>query len=304
MDERLLRKRVKNLIGHDISKGWPDELSFLQITKLYSDGKDKEKIDIFTEGLEEATFNKEIEARKLAHLRYHCQSAGEWKKHQLETQEIEKVECAYKLKEKHKIFNENYLIFRLLNSAEVRLNLKPFDIYKPIALYSENYITLDWFYSAQVLNLWLEAVGELPNELLSAWFKSKDVCLKIVEREASKPSKKLCVDEFVPGFPQKKPNTIALVILHVINVFMAEHNFRPLPDQVWNILFNNPPEGVVVKPMAKDEKGGWHLLGSLPEHKRIEVGIEIEGKRIRYKPFCRRFLKYTRTKMNQKGKLR
>jgi hypothetical protein len=240
MAERLQRDKVYDLIGIDLFKdSWPDELSLLHIIRLYSSDKDQELIKACIAGLEEATFNKDIEARRLAYLIYQCELSGGWKRYQLEAQEIEKVECAYKLKESQKIFNANYLIYLLLNSAEVRLNLEPIDIYKPIALYREKYITLDWFYSAQALSLWLEAVGESPSELLSAWFKSKGICLEIVEeKEEGKLNKKLSVEEFLPNLPKERsPSFRTRLIKEAVKKFINDHKCYPRDfREIWDKL--------------------------------------------------------------------
>ncbi len=249
MAERLQRDKVYDLIGIDLFKeSWPDELSLFHIIKLYSTDKAQELIKAFKDGLEEATFNKDIEARRLAYLRYHCQSAGEWKEHQLETQEIEKVECAYRLKEKHKIFNENYLIFRLLNSAEIRLNLEPFDIYKPIAIYRENYITLDWFYSAQALNLWLEAVGESPSELLTLWLVEKGCTVSnlVAAAFSNNLKERLDVRSLFVNFTSM-PDLIAEVMFAAVEKYIKENNEYPTQNQLWYFLPKSPPTGYEVK---------------------------------------------------------
>lgn len=243
MEERLLISRAKDL-DIDISNGWRQELTFLEIIKLYSYGKDKEAIKIFKEGLEEATLNKEIEARKEAFHKFCLVSGAGWQQYKVDAETFKGIECDHKLNEMSKMRGVDlpYWSQLIISSAVMRLNQEPIKTNHPtnfLGTPTNNVIILDWYYTPEALSLWFKCFGCEPGDLLNAWFSAAGISLDpIVGNEESKPNKKLSVDEFFPNLPKERtPSFRARLIKEAVQAFMIDHKRYPTDFcEIWDKL--------------------------------------------------------------------
>lgn len=278
----LLINKARDL-GIDITNGWPDELSFHKIVELQCDDKDSDTKDAFIKALQESTFDQKIEVHREGYHLYDLHQSGDWQKEPLQAAVIKEVERASRMKEQHKI-SGLFLSFGgqlALSSAKVRLNLEPVDLYQLTELYEEhqkNYIVLNWFYSAHALSLWLEAVGELPSELLSLWFIEKGCLRSNVPSigDSNNLKEHLDIRALFINFPSRV-DVIADAIFAATRLFIKEYKEYPLQNQLWIYLSKSPRIGFEIN--------------KLPSNKKI---LLIEGEELERETFRTRWLAYTK----------
>lgn len=298
MKERLLINRVKDLIDRDVSNGWPDELSFYQIIKLYSLGKDEKEIRVFTEGLEEATLNRDIEVKKIASHRFCLIPNTVWQRYELIASVIEEVERVYKLNENLKISGLN-LPFGgqlLLNSAEVRLNQEPIKTNHPtnsLGTPIENVIILDWYYKPKALSLWFKNFGCEPGDFLNTWFKGEllqENADKKMVATNSHDVPKFNINNCLPGFPKSRPGAKASAILAACEDFFEAHSFCPSPKQIMNQIVKKPPKGFMVEGLI-NSAGGYASAQNVSSTKLDAIKIEDEVIKVpSFLRLCRSYL--------------
>lgn len=277
---QLIAQKINQLCGIDISKGWPDDMSFQLVTKILFYGLAIDKRAAFVEALELATLNGEIPARREGYHEYEYPMSGGKQKQLLQQNEILKLELELKLDLKPKakrvaISTHNSQAIVLYEHAKLIIGTR--SIGETWEWGKCNEIHINWHYTLQDLIDWFARVEEEPTEFLNAWISSKkNIEVKEIKTNMTNNLAAPRTEQCLPNFPGRQ-DTLALVIRDTVEKFIANHKSCPNRQQIWGMLRVNPVTGYDVK-QATD---------------RGEEALLIDGELIARSAFDKRWERYT-----------